>query len=467
VEATVQLKSFGLTDVGRVRTANQDAFRASAEQGLFLVCDGVSGHAAGDIAARHTAERLSETVARHADLLAEVAADRADTGRLAELMRTTIERVSGELHAMGKEDASRRGMGCTCTVLVIAGARAVLAHVGDSRCYLLRQGQLTLISTDHTYLAEALQYGLLTLEEAAQSPYAHVITRAVGTQPTVIVDIVPFDLAPGDTFLLATDGLHRYFMDPVELTALLTAADVEETGRALVRLGNERGGKDNMTAVLVRVPDTMGARPTLLNAVAALTDVELFHDLEMGEVLRLFQAFESISVAAGETIVREADLGDTFYVIAAGSAEMIRRGVHVGVLHKGTHFGEISLLSSRPRTASVRALEPCQLLVTRRDTLYALLAHEPVLAGKFFWKLSQVLSMRLDESYAAYPAAPSYVPPPPAPPPAPPASVAASGDAGSDGDIPMAELVAPEAVPDAPPAWRKTRLFGVPKLPTE
>lgn len=396
------LQAFGLTDVGREREMNEDAHHCDAELGVFVVCDGMGGHAGGEIASALTVKSVTDAVTALGPVLAEVAASRTGTEPMATALRAAIEKASGELYAMGREDKTKRGMGCTCTALAVAGHRAVLAHVGDTRCYLLRGGQLTQISDDHTYLAEAIRHGVLKPEDAAGSPFGNVITRAVGPQPTVIVDVVAFDLAPGDTLLLCSDGMHQYFADDAEIAGILAGPSLEASARTLVQLSNERGGSDNITTLVLRVPEAtkQGSRVGTLARVDALRHVDLLRDLTMAEVIRLCQAFEPRDVAAGEFIIREGEQAEDFYVLVDGSVEVYRGPQLITVLPMGSHFGDMALVSQRPRTASVRAVTACHLLTTRRATLYPFLEREPMLAAKFFYKLAQVLSFRLDDLYA-------------------------------------------------------------------
>lgn len=396
------LEAFGLTDVGRERTSNEDAHHCNPSDGLFIVCDGMGGHAAGEVASAHTVNTIVQTIQAMRPTLAEITAGRVGAEVLGAALRAAIERACGELYALGRNDESRRGMGSTCTALAIAGRRAVLAHVGDSRCYLLRGGQLTQISNDHTYVAEAVRQGVLKPEEAATSPYGNVITRAVGPQETVIVDVVAFDLGPGDTLMLCSDGLHQYLESEAELAGILSRSSLENAVRSLTSLANERGGSDNITTVMLRVPatETNGAELGTLAGIEALRHVDLLRDLTMAEVIRLCQAFVPRDVPAGEVLIREGEPGEDFYVLVEGSVEIYRGQQLMAVLHKGSHFGDIALVAERPRTASVRAATPCRLLTTRRSALYPFLEREPMLAAKFFWKLAQVLSLRLDDLYA-------------------------------------------------------------------
>lgn len=395
------ITAVGRTDVGRERSMNEDAHSCDPNAGLFVVCDGMGGAAAGEVASRETVRALVESVARGSEAMRALGAERGDPGLVGTLLRTTIERVCGELYTLGKTDRTKRGLGTTCTALAIAGGRAMLAHVGDSRCYLLRQGQLTQLTADHTYVAEAIRNGVLKAEDAHKSPYGNVIIRAVGPQKTVIVDLVPFDVVPGDVLLLCSDGLHQYFRDPAELARFAGEKDLDAASGKLIALANERGGSDNITVVLARIDGT--ATRTSNNTLArvdALRHVELFRDLDMAEVIRLGQAFEPRDIPAGEFVIREGDGAESFFVLVSGTVDVFRGNQTVARLPAGSHFGEIALLGQRPRTASVQATVASHVFVTNRTRLFPFLEREPMLAAKLFYKLAQTLSLRLDDLYA-------------------------------------------------------------------
>jgi CRP-like cAMP-binding protein len=231
-----------------------------------------------------------------------------------------------------------------------------------------------------------------------------VITRAIGKERTVIVDTLVFDVVVGDTLMLCSDGLHQYTKDAAELAGLLGAEDVENIPARLVALANERGGSDNVTAVVARgqaseADYASAQRATDVRAnLETLKRIDLMQDLGMAEVVRLNQIFQEVHYPAGSVIVQEGDTSDGLFVIVQGSAEVLRGDRRVATLPAGTHFGEMSLLSSKPRSATVRALENARTLFVDRARLYGFLQQDGMLAAKVFWKLAKTLAKRLDES---------------------------------------------------------------------
>ncbi len=230
------MKWVSRTHVGNVRPTNQDTIILS--QNLYGVADGMGGHLAGDIASRMTGELLTASVVG--------LEPRTDT--LAECIR----QINAQVFARQKEDEALRGMGTTLTVLWEGEENVCLAHIGDSRAYLLRDGELKQVSQDHSVVAEMMREGLITEEEAARHPYRHMITRAIGTDPEVEPDVHILDKQPGDRWLICSDGLTNCVPDSM-LADTLTENSLQDAADQLLQLALTRGGQDNITLVITEV----------------------------------------------------------------------------------------------------------------------------------------------------------------------------------------------------------------------
>jgi protein phosphatase len=233
-----------LTHRGLVREANEDAALVLNELGLWIVADGMGGHPGGDVASRLAVEATADYVRRHAAHCGEA------KKLLLQAIRYANERVRGEVRIRPELET----MGTTIVALHVGEAPeadATLVHVGDSRAYLVRDGSLQPLTTDHSYVEERIREGLLTREEARRHPYRHMLSRAVGIEPEVEPDVRSFALRPGDRILLCTDGLTKMIEDEEILALLGTAASQEEACRLLVEAANRRGGADNTTVVVV------------------------------------------------------------------------------------------------------------------------------------------------------------------------------------------------------------------------
>ncbi len=242
----MELKVGARSDVGMIRSGNEDNFFAEADdrRGVFVVADGMGGHAAGEVAS----EMAVQIVARHLLSLTSVL-DRASAEKLAQAMRDANRAIYDRMLA----EVDKQGMGTTASVLVLSDNQFLIGQIGDSRIYLLRDGALTQLTKDHSYVQEQVDAGLLTPEQARYHPYSNVITRCVGASESVDADIYEGEMKPGDVFLLASDGLTG-MVDDRRLQAMLLARS--GPGRivdALIAEANGRGGLDNITAIVIQV----------------------------------------------------------------------------------------------------------------------------------------------------------------------------------------------------------------------
>jgi serine/threonine protein phosphatase PrpC len=246
-------RSFGATDVGRRRKSNEDAYLADDKMGLYVVADGMGGHAAGEVASQEAVETIFGMVKqglralpRTVDVLTQEHA-RAAT----RLMEGAVQAATYMVFALSELDRDKYGMGTTISALLVLGDYAVTAQVGDSRIYQIQSGQARQITEDHTLISWQLKQGLITPDEAKRSPHRNVITRAVGNHDYVEVDTGLVTLQSGDQFLLCSDGLHGYLRE--EEIAVLAELGPEKAVAELIERANQRGGKDNITAVLVEI----------------------------------------------------------------------------------------------------------------------------------------------------------------------------------------------------------------------
>ncbi|HET7435888.1 MAG TPA: Stp1/IreP family PP2C-type Ser/Thr phosphatase [Thermoanaerobaculia bacterium] len=253
----MDVKAFGLTHVGRQRQHNEDAYLVADDTKLYLVADGMGGHAAGEIASRIAVDSISEFIihTKEDDGTWPHQYDehfKRSTNRLMAAVRLANTRV---LEAMRK-DARLRGMGTTVVACLADDTTMSVAHVGDSRAYLIREGQLSRITNDHSWVFEQVQAGMLTEAEAEKHPLRNVITRALGGALQVSPDASEIELRKEDVFLLCSDGLTGMVPED-EILRLVKSNqnDLERACKQLIDAANERGGLDNVTAILVTAVD--------------------------------------------------------------------------------------------------------------------------------------------------------------------------------------------------------------------
>jgi protein phosphatase len=233
------------TDVGLIRSGNEDNYIMVPERGIFVVADGMGGHAAGEIASEMAVQSISRDLGSFKGLGADDAAAR---------MTRAIQAANAAIFERTLAEHDKRGMGTTATVLVLhAGNRYLIGQVGDSRAYLLREGRFHQLTKDHSYVQEQVDAGYLTPEQARTHPYANVITRCVGASGDVMPDIFAGTTRSGDVFLLASDGLTGMVEDEALQAILQTQGTPERWVDRMVAEANRRGGLDNITAIIVQV----------------------------------------------------------------------------------------------------------------------------------------------------------------------------------------------------------------------
>lgn len=398
----MRVDSWALTDVGRARKHNEDGWLIDDQLGLFAVADGMGGHAAGEIASAHALRLVQQELLKKRAAFEQFAGSSPDQKlqmqpQILREVELAINVASSEIFNMAQRDKKRHGMGTTLSMILIVGNKAFMAHVGDSRVYLARATQIHQLSEDHSYLAEQVKKGNISLEEAKRSPFSNVITRAVGITETVQVDTLVFDVLPGDTYLLCSDGMHGYLETEAELSEILSGGDGEELPKKLISLANARGGKDNITAVVLRMPGD-ASDPLTGETIAKLDilrKIPLFRHLGYKELVKVLNHTSAKQVRPGEVIIEEGSEGEEFYIILNGEVEVMKGGRPLTLLGPGVHFGEMALVDHTPRSATVRARESTRLMVLSRQSFYQLVRTEPVLSSKLLWSFVQVLSIRL------------------------------------------------------------------------
>lgn len=255
----MEITAFGITDQGRVRGNNEDSLLVDDRLGLYAVADGMGGHKGGEVASRMAVDILRDSIARATEgngaILGMVD---QNVSREANLLASGIRLANRAIFEAAGSNPDWRGMGTTMVAVLVHGGRAGIAHVGDSRAYLLRNGVLRQLTADHSLVAEQLRKGIITAEEAERSTRKNVITRALGQGDDMDIDMQDLELASGDRLLLCSDGLSGMLKD-AEIAALLNAHPAPEAAcRDLVEQANASGGRDNVTVVVVEFLQRQG-----------------------------------------------------------------------------------------------------------------------------------------------------------------------------------------------------------------
>ena len=261
-----------MTDVGKVRDHNEDAIGANLPTGLLVLADGMGGYNAGEVASgiavKTVLELVSEACQREARGTPE-----PETGLMRQsiVLRDAICRANKVIHQTARSQPQCEGMGTTIVACLFYDDRVSIAHVGDSRLYRLRNGQMEQVTMDHSLLQELVDRGFYSREEAARSTNRNYVTRALGVEPAVEVDVIELDAEKDDVYLLCSDGLCDMVEDEeIHLTISTFSASLDTAGKQLIQLSNDHGGKDNISIILAHVLDTFPAKTGLLSRLRRL-----------------------------------------------------------------------------------------------------------------------------------------------------------------------------------------------------
>ena len=253
----MRIVSSGLTDVGRVRTNNEDSFRIVEALNLFILSDGMGGEAHGEVASAMAVDAINkyceaEKEDSGATVLDDVPANFSSRTRW---LKNAVAQANFQIFQSAQKNPEQRGMGATITALWLNETLMSIAHVGDSRAYLLRNGNLQQLTNDHSLVAEQVRRGLITPQQAEESEMQSVLLRALGAHPEVEIDVDEVEIIPRDVLLLCSDGLTRMVTEP-EIAGALQAETVPSVAaERLIALANENGGIDNVTVIVVRFED--------------------------------------------------------------------------------------------------------------------------------------------------------------------------------------------------------------------
>lgn len=370
---------FGSTDIGRERATNEDAFLVDDALGIYAVSDGMGGHAAGEEAARLAIEAVRQSIVEARAALGESEPDHSALRRMAaDAMRAACARVHGQATTVPELS----GMGCTLTLLLTAGARAVMAHVGDTRLYLCREGSTWQLSSDHTLAADLVRRGEITPDDASEHPYSGALTRALGSQESVVPETLMLDIFPDDVFLLCSDGLSHYVDSPGDLSAALGSDDLNQTPHDLIARANDGGGRDNITAIVVQVvADAEEQEAALADdtraGLRALRKVSIFDDVRFADLLRIFRLAEVRTLAVGEEVTPDRDRIDALYIPLVGEIDVVFPDGDAKRVRPGEALGTTSLLAPRAWPARASARSDVRLLVIEREALQQLARRRP------------------------------------------------------------------------------------------
>lgn len=388
------------SDVGRVREANEDSFLVDRGLRLVVVADGMGGHAAGEVASYIAVRVFRDTLDRERVLIErfEHGVDPKDRLVVLHLMETAVQNACSAVYAEAQRDPAKRGMGTTLVALLFAGNRGFIAHVGDSRIYLQRAGAVYQLTQDHSLVNELMRRGHMRPEDIAGLRVKNAVTRAVGVHESVQPDTLDFDVLGGDRYLLCSDGLSEYAGER-EILQIFTEHPIEHAAQAFIDHANQSGGKDNITAVVARVPDAAAGFDRVAAEVnlkiETLHAMPIFHHLSYQELVRVLNIVDVRTFGAGERILTQGEMGDEMFIVLSGRVSVRAGAEELVGLGPGQHFGEMALIDRAPRSANVISEGESKLMVVHRRDFFDIVRKDHDVAVKLLWSFLGVLSDRL------------------------------------------------------------------------
>lgn len=386
----------GHTDVGMVKPSNEDAFLVDDDLKLYIVADGMGGHAAGEVASNMAIDGISQRINGARAVVDRFVAQGDNRKEVLELIERSVREAGKAIYDAAQADPSKRGMGTTVVVLLLTPKRGFFAHVGDSRIYLIRQKEVHQLTEDHSLVNEMIKRGRLAPEDAKNAPYRNAVTRAVGIHEDVQVDTLDFEIGTGDHFVMCTDGLVEHLRDNTEIADVLGSNEFIAAPRQYVKLANSRGGKDNVTALVVRIEgEGEDEKADVGLKLNTLREMPLFQHLSYVELVEVLNVSQVSAYKPEEAIFQEGDVGESMFVVLEGRVSIRKGDVELARLGPGGHFGEMAIMDKGKRSAAAVAAMNTRVVAVGRKPLFRLMRRDKEIAVKLLWCFVQVLNQRL------------------------------------------------------------------------
>ena len=393
-------KGIGLTDVGKERKNNEDTFCIDDELGLYIVCDGMGGHACGEVASKLALDTARSWIDQNREILNEVRDGECSPERAVEIVREAVNRACATVYKRAISDGSFAGMGTTMTILVIIDTMGIMAHVGDTRLYLLQDGSAYQLSTDHTVAAEFVRTNVMSEQDAQNSPFGNSLTRTVGLQETVLIDSLVFDISAGSRFLMCSDGFSRYLSSSSQLAELIGGLS-GDISQQLIDFANNSGGRDNISVIWIETQLDEIDSAASTDEVKLLGDVFPFESLRRADIQRIRNLCETVSISAEQRVFEEEDELPGMILVTSGEFWLERGGKRVRKLGMGEAIGAGALLHNSSLDLSLEAISDAQILLLKRDALEILCDSRPWLGLIITRKLGERVCALSEEAVLA------------------------------------------------------------------
>ncbi len=372
--------------------------------GVYVLCDGMGGTAAGGVAAKLASQACLSYLRQHASILEEISHGRRAWQQLSELAQAAVAAANQAVYNHTHDHPESRGSGTTIALLLTAGHRGVCAHVGDSRIYAYRNQQLFQLTKDHSLAQDLIDRGLLDRAHLRSFAFKHVLSRAVGLLPAVSVDTLLFEILPGDCFLLTSDGVSSAVAREA-LEGIMSHEDSPTLLEKITSLAHESCGDDDLSIILVEASvdsDEHGTHTSRTQEhtlkTSVLQEVFLFRTLDQQNILRIVNSSTVVQCQPGEVVVHQGEPEISLYIILEGHFDIEVNRQKIATISRGNHFGEMALLTSHPRSATVRAATNGKVLQLAADDFHRFVQAHPQDGVRMVTALAQELSERLRQN---------------------------------------------------------------------
>lgn len=388
---------YALSDIGKKRRQNEDVIYSDSEKRIFAIADGVGGRNHGEVAAAIAIETIKQKTDQICGVVDNFVRDpdRKNQNAVLEFLDDLYQCASHQVFEEA-ETKGQHGMVTTLVAAFVGGGAVFLSHAGDSRAYLLRNEQLIQLTEDHSLINELMHNSQMDAATACKQRYRNVIVRGIGIRPNVKPDLVTIDILPGDRFILCSDGLSDVVAANKILECLTVGSPADAT-RALVNAALDAGGKDNVSVVTFD-PQTTPMDEAAMARATIMSQLFLFEGLPFASRAKVSRLVQEIPVIPGQNVVKQGSTGQALYVVTQGHFNVERNGVFLTTLGPGDHFGELSLVDAKPRSATVIAKEYGNLIMIDRSALDYFCQKEPELGNHILWRILETVSYRLRDS---------------------------------------------------------------------
>lgn len=397
---SMRVRSGGCVGHINSKQTHEDCVAIDPNGSFFILSAGMGANESGALASRKVCEAIVRTLVPKREQMDALASDIHPDARkmLMSVLCDALRQAEREIFKLVESNPLYKGLAATCDLVYLSNGTAYIAHIGDSRVYLLRGDTGRQLTVDHN-MYEFLRAQGKRDDEIVYNPYRERIIRALGMSINADIDTLQFDLRQGDRIVLCSSGLHRYLQNATHLAQLYRTVEPQRAAEFLTNFAYEHNGTTCVSNICIEIsePGRRHASIETDSKITALEQICFFRDLSYQEMLQVMPITFERSYEQGKVIIHEGDEGDELFILVEGTCEVTNSGVKLAKLEAGSSFGELSLVDRQPRSATVKALKPSRVLIIRA-TDFEKLTISGSLAVKLLWNVVHELSERLRRS---------------------------------------------------------------------